>query len=564
MGLTRSANGIRTCLAATLGLCLVGPLPATAQVQPSPDAARSPAATQQKSFLPASIRAQPGLQCRLHPPGAAVTAGVPVYTDDDGYARFHALRMGAGEANRQLTLDCTDGAGARSSYPVDLASEETFAPRPADLAKERGTDRPPLKGDPLSYSQAELVRDGYGLRPDPAKDPKAYLTWLIAASSPARMLQAKRPDPHVHNVISLQAPQWAGSVLGGAANYVAVEGAFKVPTAVPGGDRTTNTEIAIWNGLGGFGTGSGLIQGGVSVATTTTAAGYGSWREYCCGDPNSNGYGGAFVPNPGDTIFAQNWYCDASGNLDIAGGYGCTFLHDLNTGAILSCTLANGSPCWSVQALPTCAASPTTPNCMTLGLNAEFIIENQSPQLNPPTTAFTDFTPTVRMTGSAYSSQSGRYSQTVGTDPTVYLLTDFTNTTTSLNVALGFADATCFTIYPAGTPVPTVRCNRFFPPPPRPSQIDPRRKDEIVALILYGVINDAGGLVLINGQLKPVPPRGPVTEILAALPPALAERVAPLVKDYPASAEAAEGLVERLNVEIGGFVRGQLARQQMP
>jgi hypothetical protein len=28
----------------------------------------------------------------------------------------------------------------------------------------------------------------------------------------------------------------------------------------------------------------------------------------------------------------------------------------------------------------------------------------------------------------------------------VYLLTDFTNTTTSLNVALGIPDATCFTI----------------------------------------------------------------------------------------------------------------------
>jgi len=174
-----------------------------------------------------------------------------------------------------------------------------------------------------------------------------------------------------------------------------------------------------------------------------------SWREYCCGDPDSNGYGGAFVPNPGDQIYSLEWYCDSRGSLNLNGGYGCTFLEDLTTGAILSCTSATGSPCWSVKALPLCSASPTTPNCMTVGRSAEFVIENQSPQVSKTSTAFTDFTPMVTMSGSAYSSTTGSYSKTISTDPAVSLMTDFTSTTTHIDVSLGTTNQTYFSIYPA-------------------------------------------------------------------------------------------------------------------
>jgi hypothetical protein len=201
---------------------------------------------------------------------------------------------------------------------------------------------------------------------------------------------------------------------------------------------------------------------------------------------------------------------------------------------------------------------------MTVGTSAEFIIENTSPQLTPPSTAFTDFSPTVRMTGSALSSQTGRYSQNISTDATVFLLTDFTNTTTRINVALGPPDATCFTISQPSNPLPRVRCARFFPPPPRPSQIDTSRKDEIVALILFGVIQDAGGVAIVGGKAVPIPPRGPVREILSALPPALAEQLAPLVKTYPPDAEAANSVVERLTSVITRYVQEQLSQHQQP
>ena len=408
-----------------------------------------------KSYLPASVPALPGLQCKVYPKGSDFSSGLAVFTDDDGYARFHAVRAAAGDVVRQLTLDCTDSAGKTYSYSVDLTSEDTFAPRPVNLANERGVDRPALKGDPMSYTQSELIDAGYGLRPDPVKDPAAYSQWLEAATRPGRLLEAKRPARLSHSVHTGPGGPWVGSVLTGSPSYISVQGNFNVPNAEPGGNYTTNTQISIWNGLGGFGTGSGLIQGGVGVTTSASVATYWTWREYCCGDPDSNGYGGNFTPNPGETIFSQEWYCDSSGNLDLNGGYGCTHLHDLTTGAVFDCTKSNGSPCWSVKAIAG----------MTIGLAAEFIIENESDQVSPPTAPFTDFNTIVTMTGSAYSSATDSYSSTISTDPEVNLLTDFTNSHTNILVALGSTDQTYFGIVPSfGTSSPALAVRAANPP----------------------------------------------------------------------------------------------------
>ncbi len=170
----------------------------------------------------------------------------------------------AADKIQRLNLSCKDSDGRPSIFSADLTSDDTFQSRPLNLAIERGTDRPALAGDPLSYSQSELIQAGYGLRPDPEKEPAAYSRWLAAAQGPGRMLEAKRPSPHSHTVTKETAP-WVGSVLAGAPNYISIEGNFNVPTGIPGGDETSDgTEIAIWNGLGGFGTGSGLIQAGVN------------------------------------------------------------------------------------------------------------------------------------------------------------------------------------------------------------------------------------------------------------------------------------------------------------
>jgi hypothetical protein len=205
-------------------------------------------------------------------------------------------------------------------------------------------------------------------------------------------LHGKRFSEAHHGITSTTGAPWIGAVMGGSAPYDMVMATFKVPTAIPGTNGTTVTEASIWPGIGGFKTGSGLIQAGVVIQTTTTAASYLTWREYCCGDPDSNGYAGAFVPSPGDTILAQAWYCDANGQRSLSAGLGCTYLYDFQSGAVFSCTTPRGngsSPaCWSVQPLPLCSASRRTPNCMTLGRNAEYILENESGQISPSADQF--------------------------------------------------------------------------------------------------------------------------------------------------------------------------------
>lgn len=415
----------------------------------APDACAQGSSSAPKSYEPASVRALPGLQCQLHTAGSAATEGVRVFTNGDGYARFYAVRTTANDAARRLALNCKDSAGKTTSYTVDLASEDTFAPRSIDLSKEPGTDRPALKGNPLSYTEAQLIEAGYGVRPDPSKSAAAYARWLDAASKPARLLGDKRPLLHKHgpNVTTSSDGLWTGSVLTGLPEYSLVEATFNVPTGIPSGDGTTDTVVSVWVGVGG-GTGQvGLMQDGIDVWTTPTTASYNSFQEYCCGDANQTS-GGGFSPNPGDQLYAQAWYCDATGNRNINGGYGCAFVQDLTSTATLSCTSATGSPCASVKANALCSVSPTTPNCFVLGPSADFIIENDSPQAHPPSTAFTDFTPKVTMAGSAFSTQTNTLSQTISNDPIITVLTDWTKDGTHMLVALGTKDETYFWIEP--------------------------------------------------------------------------------------------------------------------
>ena len=382
-------------------------------------------------YLPASIKAAPDLECKLHARGSAPDSGLTVFTDGDGYARFYAVRAKAGVQSQMLT--CTDEAGRTSSYVVDRTSDATFANRPLDIANERGIDRPALSGDPLSYTQAELSKRGYGLRPKPSD--RMYAIWLEAATKPARMLYAKKPDKFAHTVTSTTDEPWIGSVMTGSAPYVSVVTLFEVPTLIPGAPPWARATI--WPGLGGYHVKSGLIQAGVSLVTTPTIASYGTWREYCCGVSDSNGYGGNFPPSPGDKILVAAWYCDEKGEENIAGGYGCSHVHDLTTGLVFSCTQPKGTegsePCWSAKALPLCSVDPKADNCMTLGQSAEFILENLGPQIMPPTQSFPWFTP-FSMVGIALTS-AGSITW-VDIDPTVFRLTDYTQGPPHITVAL--------------------------------------------------------------------------------------------------------------------------------
>jgi hypothetical protein len=127
------------------------------------------------------------------------------------------------DAVQRLTLDCTDSDGPTSTCPVDLMADDTFTPRPLNLASERGKDHPALTGDPLSYTRSELIEAGYGLRPDPDKDRAAYARWLTAATLPGRLLEIKRASGNSHTVVKEDAGPWTGAVMTGTPDYISVE-----------------------------------------------------------------------------------------------------------------------------------------------------------------------------------------------------------------------------------------------------------------------------------------------------------------------------------------------------
>jgi YVTN family beta-propeller protein len=61
----------------------------------------------------------------------------------------------------------------------------------------------------------------------------------------------------------------------------------------------------------------------------------------------------------------------------------------------------------------------------------------------------------------------------------------------------------------------------------------PGWSETLVAQILVGVINDAGGWIALDGKIIRVPPRQPVEVTLAALPAQLARRLVPLLAVPP-------------------------------
>ena len=80
-------------------------------------------------------------------------------------------------------------------------------------------------------------------------------------------------------------------------------------------------------------------------------------------------------------------------------------------------------------------------------------------------------------------------------------------------------------------------------------------RETLVAQILWGIVNDAGGVFILGGRRHPVPPWGPLRELLAALPHELREELVAVISrarlDGPAAAQA-----------FGSQIRGIVARYQ--
>ncbi|MGA2537370.1 MAG: hypothetical protein ABSF53_15240 [Terracidiphilus sp.] len=399
--------------------------------------------------------------------------------------RFQAVRATPLDSIKALALDCVDSGGRSTTYSIDLVAEETFAPRPFDPSQTNLTLRPGLSGDPLSYTQQELIQGGYGVRPDPEANPDLYQKWLAAVSEPAYSLRSAarpasaalgtRPRPALQpsapsagsesfepesfgrvsaavesgdaesgapplnaGVYTTPSSGWTGPVMYGSfskgatsadtISYVLNAASWNVPSLTPGGFETGTTAMTVWNGLGN------VFQAILDVGTTSTAGGYGIHRQDF--DPHTAGTdegGTRFTPNAGDTIFAEEWYCDSKGNVNLTGGYACTYMSDSQQHVFWACDSATttSSDCISYKLESADLANGK------LGFQAEFIIEDDTDEDVKNSQEWPDFSP-VTMTGAAcvvkgssadcekwVSTEAGTAgSEHASTDPTINLLTD--------------------------------------------------------------------------------------------------------------------------------------------
>jgi hypothetical protein len=390
-----SRESLCICLASFA--CILGGLGGCSGRDGSPQVARSPpndTSTQAATVLPASVVAWPGASCGLHATGETdPQAALQVFADDfDGIVRFTATRAPASAPAQPMTMECQDETGKREVYSFDLRDDEPFQARPLDTSPAR-FNRPALAEDPLSYSPAELLKAGYGLRP-PATQAKAYSDWLAGATRPAQIVKPKKlvRPMNFGPFTSESGGSWAGAVLTGNGPYI-----LAIGTINGMGDPTgnNNAEIAAFNGIGGFGNNQ-LIQSGVAYTfssrqflfSTFHATNQFVWREFCCGEGtvdnngnNTNGIidntkfvaDGFFNLTPGHSVFVENWTCNRDGTLNASGGFfGCSFVQDTVTGQTLSCVSATDPTCPSL-------INPSTGGPFVFpfagGTSAEFIVE---------------------------------------------------------------------------------------------------------------------------------------------------------------------------------------------
>jgi hypothetical protein len=394
-------------------------------------------------FESASVSVPWGDTCLLHPEGDLdPKQSIPVAVDEDGVARFQAVRAASADAVERLALDCIDAGGNAQTYAVDLRSDETFAPRPFDPSRTTLTLRPALAGDPLRFTQEELIEAGYGLRPDPKGNPEGYARWLATAIVPAyklhsvssRTLSSPRAAPPLNaGVHTSPSNYWTGPILNGSYkknataaltySYLYNEATFNVPKVTPGGFGTGKTAMTIWTGL------DNVFQAIVDVQSTSTTASFGihhqnfhPWIKE--GPAEGDTAGTRFTPKPGDSILAEEWYCDAKGNLNLTGGYACTYMFDNTQGTLWECDQASSSDCESYKLEPADLGNGK------LGFQAEFIIEDDTGEVVKNSEEWPEFSP-VTMRGSAWVVQGSGVSGdgqavTTTTDPNVTLLTDAT------------------------------------------------------------------------------------------------------------------------------------------
>ena len=153
--------------------------------------------------------------------------------------------------SHKYTLDC-DESGSSVRYSFDLADPKTFVPAVARGAAPAHKVLPPLT-DPMSMSQSELIKAGYGVRPDP--NSPLFATWAEAVSKPLTVVAPRSvPNPWASNDPQsfTTSPIWDGIALNQPNMlYWAAIGAFTIPAFTVQANQGQTYHNGLWPGVGG-------------------------------------------------------------------------------------------------------------------------------------------------------------------------------------------------------------------------------------------------------------------------------------------------------------------------
>ncbi len=284
------------------------------------------------------LQTAPAATCLLH--GAnGDSDGVSLYADDDGEIEFFVTPHAPTDLDVRYALDCVADQGSLDTQFGDLRSAVAkTSPRSADGKSSAGPERrvislrPALLGDPMLYSQAELLVAGYPLRPDPIVSPADYAKWKDLVSVPAQMVSSRlvrRPS------YAATSRNWCGYVADQPnATFSLAKGYFQIPS-VAQICSGCNTGAGLWAGLDGSWSADGrrshdVVQAGAEMDAFsffgTQINSYYVWREWY---PDVQESISNMHADPGDTFYVQVWMGDSSGNLNPNGGYAWFYLQNL-------------------------------------------------------------------------------------------------------------------------------------------------------------------------------------------------------------------------------------------
>jgi hypothetical protein len=336
---------------------------------------------------PLTFQTLPMARCALHPVG--LNDGerqIPLDADDNGIVEFFLTPPAKGSLG-SVALDCTDDKGATHSQIIDVDADEVGAPSPVTRPAPAGRVRSALTGDLTTYTQAELVSQGYPPRPDAAKSPETYARWVKnvtqdynvvsprRASHPERMRRQKNAGPIAPSGERFNSNNetWSGVELTNPqAQFFDVSADWTVPT-IQEAPNDLNADAAEWIGLDNGG--NDLYQSGTDSLTYSTWM----WPGFFTGKVVTYYTWVEMLPNPPYTLpnFATNPGNEMSVQIFLADGNGQTWFSP--SGYMTS----QDNSVWFMIYNDTLHLSywGTEPASSYTGTTAEFIIERAQPQL---------------------------------------------------------------------------------------------------------------------------------------------------------------------------------------